>query len=66
MAASENPLTDVHCDCLTGVCKSCNDTQQLIDKAKAAGFNMDQAEAVNKQQLEMAMRAKAAYFPDRA
>jgi len=60
-----NPLSDVHCDCLTGVCKSCQETAVMIDMAEKAGHDMTQARAINQQQLDQAMKTKAIYFPDR-
>jgi hypothetical protein len=58
-----NPLTDVHCDCLNGVCKSCAETADLINRAKAAGFDVSAAEELNNKQLEIAIKTKQQFFP---
>jgi hypothetical protein len=59
-----NPLTQQHCDCLTDVCRQCMQTAAMIDRAEKAGHDMSQARAINQQQLDTAMKTKAAFFPN--
>jgi hypothetical protein len=65
MNADSHPLTDDHYQKLQQVCTSCGKTAGILEKAKAAGLPIEQAEAENANNLQLAQGLKAAFFPNR-
>jgi hypothetical protein len=63
MASRQPTLTDQHAAVLTSVCKSCQDTHELIQKAQAAGLDMSEYHQQNQAQLLLATKLKASFFP---
>lgn len=59
------PLTDDHYAKLQGVCASCSKVAGILEKAKAAGLPVEQAEAENGNNLQLATGLKQKFFPNR-
>lgn len=57
------PLTAEHLAKLDQVLSSCAQTQAMIDKCKAAGLDVSQAETENQSQQQLATALKASFFP---
>lgn len=60
-----HPLTDEHYNKLQQVCASCGKTAGILEKAKAAGLPVEQAEQENANNLQLATGLKAQFFPNR-
>jgi hypothetical protein len=61
-----NPFRAEHCDCLDRVIESTAGQQELLDCLKQCGLPMDELEARNRANRELAVRLKQNFFPDRA
>lgn len=59
------PLTNQDCDSLNFVCESAPGVDEAVKKCKRAGFPIDEMEAENLRQLELARGLKREFFPDR-
>lgn len=65
MPSPNDVLLPEHCKCLDAVLESCPITRELIEKCKALGLPVEEAEAANSAQEKMAREAKALFFPQR-
>lgn len=65
MPSDPTKIDECHCDTLNDCLKACATTQKLIDKMRAAGFDMDAAEEENKRQASIAAGIKREFYPDR-
>ena len=63
MSNYPNPLTDQDAAALTAVCQSCHATDQLIQDCKSCGMPMEDQEAANNAQHELAKSLKQKFFP---
>ena len=58
-----NPLNHTHCDCLNKVLESIPQALQLVQACKDCGLDVSEFEQQFQQQLEMAQKLKAKFFP---
>lgn len=62
-APTKSPLGAEHLSALNTVIEECTQTAAMCDKCKEAGIDVEPEEKVNNEQLEMAKKLKAAFFP---
>lgn len=60
-----NPLNDTHCACLDNVLQSIAQTAETIRRCKDCGLPVEQAEAENNRQRDIAEAIKRKFFPER-
>jgi len=62
----DHPLTDEHCQCLDRVLETVPKALELAAACTDCGWDVSEQARVLKEQLEMARKAKAKFFPNRA
>lgn len=60
---STNPLNDKHLKILNDVLQMCKETAEYCDKCAACGLNVDPEKRKNDEQMRLAERLKATFFP---
>ena len=63
MAAYPNPLTEEDYAKLNELCRSCHGTAQLIADCKECGLPVEEQEAANNAQHQLALNLKKKFFP---
>lgn len=61
----KSPLSESHCNALDEALKSIMQTAETIRRCKACGLPVEQAEAENERQRQLAESLKRQFFPER-
>jgi hypothetical protein len=59
-----NPLTDEHLTKLNRLIQECTATREYLRKCENCGLNVEPEQHKNNQQLDVATKLKAAFFPN--
>ena len=63
MAKSRGPLTDAHLETINKLLRACAETEEYCKKCEACGLDVDPERTKNAEQMDIAKRLKAMFFP---